>query len=368
MSVRKRRLPSGETRWLVDYRDAAGTRRARQFKAKSDALVFETRARTEIAAGTHVADSASASLREACEFWLSRAETERLEASTIRQYREHVRLHINPLIGDLRLSRLTTPKIEEFKDALLQTRSRSLSRAVLSSVKGIIKEARRRGLIAHNPAECVTISTSKRERRKVEIPTKKEIRAILATSATLWRPTVLWRPLILTAIFTGLRSSEIRGLTWDHVDLAAGIVRVRQRADYLKRMGSPKSHAGNRDIPMAPIVLGALREWRLACPKSGRNLVFPTRRGTIYANSKIRTQCWLPLQVAALGREQYNFHTLRHVAASLFIEQQWSPKKVQQVMGHSTIKMTFDTYGHLWTNPESDREAMAQIEARLVAS
>jgi integrase len=61
----------------------------------------------------------------------------------------------------------------------------------------------------------------------------------------------------------------------------------------------------------------------------------------------------------------YTFHALRHAAASLFIEQGWSPKKVQTVMGHSTIQMTFDTYGHLWPSPDDDKAALAQIEARL---
>jgi integrase len=61
----------------------------------------------------------------------------------------------------------------------------------------------------------------------------------------------------------------------------------------------------------------------------------------------------------------FTFHSLRHAAASLFIEQGWSPKKVQTVMGHSTIQVTFDTYGHLWPNLEDDKAALAQIEARL---
>jgi integrase len=62
-----------------------------------------------------------------------------------------------------------------------------------------------------------------------------------------------------------------------------------------------------------------------------------------------------------------NFHALRHAAASLFIEQGWTPKKVQSLMGHSSIQVTFDIYGHLYSDPEDDAKAMAQIEARLLA-
>ena len=66
------------------------------------------------------------------------------------------------------------------------------------------------------------------------------------------------------------------------------------------------------------------------------------------------------------GKLRFTFHALRHAAASLFIEQGWSPKRVQTVMGHASINMTMDLYGHLFPDPEGDQEAMAQIQARLL--
>jgi integrase len=59
-------------------------------------------------------------------------------------------------------------------------------------------------------------------------------------------------------------------------------------------------------------------------------------------------------------------HSLRHAAASLFIEQGFSARRVQAMMGHSTIQMTFDTYGHLFPAPEDDQTAMRQLQARLI--
>lgn len=367
-SIRKRKLPSGETRWQVDYRDQAGKRRAKQFDKKSDAVSFETKMRAEIVAGIHVADSASVTVRGAADLWLATAQIEGLEASSVRQRSEHVRLHIVPLIGDARLSRLTTPMIESYRDRLLQTRSRALSHAVLASFRSIINDARRRGLIGHNPADTVKVSKPKRDRKKIEIPEKDEIRAMVAQSAELWSPALPWRALIVTAIFTGLRSSELRGLVWQNVDFDEGVIRVRQRADYQNRIGRPKSEAGTRDVPMAPMVANTLKAWRLACPRSTSGTVFATSVGTVFTNSNIHQRCWKPIK-AALGvtGNRYKFHTLRHVAASLFIEQGWTPKKVQQVMGHQSIQMTFDTYGHLWKDKAGDLDAMAQIEARLLA-
>jgi integrase len=64
---------------------------------------------------------------------------------------------------------------------------------------------------------------------------------------------------------------------------------------------------------------------------------------------------------------RYRLHDLRHAAASLFIDQGWQPKKVQTVLGHSSIAITYDRYGHLFRTSEDDAEAMEQIEKRLFA-
>jgi integrase len=385
MSVRKRRLPSGEIRWQVDYRDQGGKRRHKQFATKAEATAYQTKVRGEL-----VADSASSTVEAAGDLWLQRAETEGLEASTIRQYRQHLKHHILPLIGTTKLSRLTKPAVEEFRDRLVETLSRALARAVLTSLKGILKEAGRRGLVAHNAASETEVNLSRRGAKKIDIPTKEEIRSLLTKSAELWPITrveitrareqrvigVPWRPLIVVAIFTGLRCSELRGLGWEHVDLDEKVIRVRRRADFLNKMGPPKSEAGLRDVPMSPMVLNTLKVWRLACPATPNNIVFPSESGAVHSTSNIHKQCWRPLQralglVKARGQDQteearYTFHALRHAAASLFIEQGWSPKKVQAVMGHASIQLTFDVYGHLWKNTEDDANAMAQIEARLL--
>jgi integrase len=70
-----------------------------------------------------------------------------------------------------------------------------------------------------------------------------------------------------------------------------------------------------------------------------------------------------------VGIPHYAFHSLRHAAASLFIETLgWTPKRIQSVMGHSSITMTFDRYGHLFADTEGDKEAMKRLEAAIVAA
>ncbi len=384
-SIRKRTLPSGETRWLVDYKDAAGGRRAKMFLAKRDADVYLVKVRAEIAAGTHVADSQSVTVSESADIWVQAGERDQLEETTVRQRRQHADLHIKPLIGETKLSRLTTPGVQAFVDRLLETRSRAMARRVLTSLKGILSEAQRRGLIGHNPASVARVAKRRNESsedQRAAIPSKDHLRQMLLKSAELWplvrkntagkMVTCGWRPLIVTAIFTGMRASELRGLSWSHVDLEQGLVKVRQRADRYNKLGVPKSRAGRRDIPLAPMVINTLREWKLACPATPLDLVFPSERGQILLHSNLYHQCFMALVEGCALKSgdlpPYNFHSLRHAAASLFIEQGWSPKKIQTVMGHSSIQVTFDIYGHLFPDQESDVKAMAQIEARLFAN
>jgi integrase len=407
-SIRKRILPSGDTRWLVDYRDRAGGRRAKQFRSKAEAVSYETKVRSAIAGGTHVPDSQSVTVGKAADLWVAAGERDRLEATTVRQRRQHVDLHIKPLIGVVKLSELTAPAVQAFANELLESRSRSMARRIVTSLKGVISEAQRSGLVGQNVALIARVGRGRTEREeedRVVIPPKDHLKLMLRRSADLWPltrkdardklVTCCWRPLIVTAIFSGMRASELRGLAWSSVDFEAASVYVRQRADRYNRLGPPKSKAGRRTIPMAPIVSNTLKEWKLACPASTLDLVFPSERREILWHTNLYQQCFIALLEAcglmlkaseaggksaaraAPGIEEkeeagstvppYNFHALRHAAASLFIEHGWTPKKVQTIMGHSSIQVTFDIYGHLYSDPVDDAKAMAQIETRLLA-
>jgi integrase len=135
---------------------------------------------------------------------------------------------------------------------------------------------------------------------------------------------------MVTAVFTGLRSSELRGLRWTDVDLVKGEVHVRQRADCYNTMGPPKSWSGTRTIPIGPFVVNTLREWKLKCPSGERNLVFPTRTGRTASRSNIIIAVLWPTQIAAgvtvekpgkdgksVVKAKYTgLHALRHFYAS----------------------------------------------------
>jgi integrase len=325
MSVRKRewKNPQGEVReaWIVDYVDSSGQRRNKNFKRKRDADAYASRVGAEMRAGTHTPDSTSLTVTEAGQLWLRTGETAGLERTSLAAYRQHLELHIVPLIGNTRLSQLTVPMVRTFEDKLRVDRSPAMVRKVVGSLGSILSDAQERGLVAQNVVRGLR---SKRKRGKerradkrqrgrlkpgVNIPTPDEICA--------WLPHLdgIWRPLFLTAIFTGLRSSELRGLRWADVDIKRSELHVRQRADAFNKIGALKSETSERVVPLPPTLVNVLREWKLACPKGSLDLVFPNETGT--------------------------------------------------PASHSTIAMTADVYGHLFPRGDDSAE-LAAAEAFLV--
>jgi integrase len=244
---------------------------------------------------------------------------------------------------------------------------------VVGDLGALLADAQERGVLAQN----VVHAMSKRKRRKAEqrqkpklqvgknIPSPAEIRAIIT------HLTGTWRPLLLTAIFTGLRASELRGLSWPDVDLKRGEIHVRQRADKFNSIGPPKTAAGQRVVPMPPILINTLREWKLACPSSALDLVFQTGAGQIEYHSNIVTRGLAPVQIAAGvatkdGKPKYTgLHALRHFYASWCINRKEDGglglplKMVQERLGHSNIAVTADTYSHLFPSTDSGAELVA---------
>ena len=376
MAVRRRIWSGkdGERReaWVLDYYDQYGERHRETYDRKKDADARAAEVKVNIREGIHTALSTSITVAEAAEQWLTAVELEQRERATLAQYEQHVRLHIVPGIGREKIAALTTPRINAFRDKLLLTLSRAMARKVLTSLKSILKDAQKRGSVAQNVALPVQVGADVRGKRKlqvgIDIPTPEEIKRILAAA------TGRTRAVIVTATFAGLRGSELRGLRWSDVDLKRGELHVRQRADRYNDFGAPKSRAGERTIPIGPLVLNTLREWKLACPSSKFDLVFATSRGNIIRHENIVRQIFMPAQITAdvtvpskEGRaaKYSGLHALRHFYASWCINRradgglELPAKVVQERLGHAGIQITLDTYGHLFPRGDDGSELAA---------
>jgi integrase len=389
MSVRKRTWTTkGETKqaWVVDYVDQHGDRHLKTFERKRDADAHHVVVSTSVRAGTHTADSKSITVSEAAKLWLASCEAVGLERTSLDSYSQSVELRIVPVLGAVRLSQLTVPLVRGFEDRLVADGcAPAMVRRTRNLLGALIADAQERGLVAQNVVRSLRTSRhskdasgERRRKRKlkvgVDIPTPDEIRAIIASFPGLDEAT-RFRPLLLTAIFTGLRASELRGLRWIDVDLKRGELHVHQRADRYGKIGRPKSEAGERTVPLPPMLVSVLREHKLACPKGELGLVFPNSKGRIEHRAIIVERGFHPAQIAAgvvngKGGAKYpGLHALRHFYASWCINRKVDgglelPLKVVQArLGHSSIQMTADTYGHLFPRGDDGSELAAAERA-----
>ncbi len=366
----------------------------------------------DVRQGAHTPDSASITVAEAGELWITAAEKSGLERTTIDSYRQHLRFHIVPYLGRMRLSQLSAPMVRRFEDNLrhgeppagsteTHERSQAMTKKILGSFGALLADAQENGLVARNVVRDLRSrrrrgKERRHERRQkgklkigVDVPTREEIKAIISAAEGRWRP------LLQTAVFTGLRASELRGLRWADIDLTKGEIHVRQRADRYHVIGKPKSEAGERTVPIPPLLLSALREWKLACPIGGHlGLAFPNGKGNIEFHVNIINRGWLPAQIAAgvsvltkdaqgnvlldqdgiaIRQAKYTgLHALRHFYASWCINRkidgglELPAKVVQERLGHSSITVTLDTYGHLFPRGDDTKE-LAEAERTLLA-
>lgn len=394
MTVRERIWEwKGEARrsWVADYVDQHGKRHIKTFKLKKDALAFDAQTHVEVSGRIHVADADTITVAAAGKHWISACEDEGLERSTVAQYQQHLRLHIEPFIGTKRLTEISVPAVRSFLDTLkAQGRSPAMVRAVRVSLGSLLSDAQERGLVVRNAVKDIGRRKAKKQvaarhveqvQVGVDIPTRDEVRAMLAHA------TGKSRIFIMTAVLTGMRASELRGLRWSDVDLDRAEVTIRQRADAYQEIGSPKSAKGRRTIPLPGDLVAALKTWKDECPKGELDLVFPTGTGGIEYHANIVKRWFQPPQVAAgvavatgkvngrgkpiMAAKYSGLHALRHFYASWLINRPEDgglglpPKVVQERMGHSSIQVTLDVYSHLFPRGDDgsqmDRAASALL-------
>lgn len=240
-----------------------------------------------------------------------------------------------------------------------------------------------------NPAHDTAIAITTRpeageDGEKFILPPKADLRRLLR-AAQSHDNTGHADAVVRDFMFVGLRASELRGLPLRtlSLDLSQPKLRVDQRADEKDEIGPAKTKMSRRDIVLGPETVTALKQWLEARPAS--EFVFPNEAGNVWSYQNLWNRFWVPLMnraglvtdepasatVRTWSKEQANFkqprfglHMLRHVYASLQIEQGVQPKRLQALMGRATLKLTMDTYGHLWPNEDEDQRA-AKVEIVL---
>jgi integrase len=204
--------------------------------------------------------------------------------------------------------------------------------------------------------------------------------------------------MVCLAAFAGLRASEIRGLRWTDLKLGSDpAVTISQRADRWSEIGSPKSEAARRTVPLDETAAQALRTWKLAQPpvsyrENGEKrqrpptLVFGTATDKPGTPSNLQQRLLDPLQVRAgitsgvkvdaagkpvldedgnpIPLTKYSWHALRHYAISSWLAAKLNHKLCQRWAGHGTLVLTLDTYGHFIPRRDG-HEMMRTLERDL---
>ena len=373
MAVYSITTPAGAKRWTAKYKDTQGKWRYKNFGRKKEAQAFLEEVSRQLGEGTFVHDKATCTVTEAADLHLGSASVRALEPGTQDQYEQHVRLYIKPHLGHVLLTKLTEPMIQEFLDDIVEGQSAAMAKRVLGTLNRVIKDAQRRNLVGRNIIADKSIKAPRAEPYVKRMPERHELSGLLANTDD--RGQVL----LMAAMLTGMRLGELRALTWDDVRFDNRIIRVRKASRSDGSVKGTKSASGYRDIPISGVLGLELKKWRLQCPVGGEGLVFPNGNGNVESGSNIRQRVFIPAMKAIglttevvgntgkkVEKPAFRFHDLRHAAAALFIEQGMGPKRIQELMGHSSIQVTFDIYGYLFRDPEADAAAVDAISAKLL--
>lgn len=356
----KRRHKDGTHTWETTCylgRDAQGKRRRRRVTARTkDACVREAaRVLTDAGRGD-LPDPGAMTVAELGERWL--ATLGHISPNTRRRYAQHVRLHIVPAIGTVRLSRLSALHVEDF---LAQQAASDLApRTVgdhLTRLRQLCTAAVRWGLLARNP--CDGARPPRVEPKEPAVWSPDDAQAFLA--ATVDDPL---QPLWLVALATGLRIGELAALSWGDVELERGLLTVRRTMtktiEGREILGSTTKSKRPRVVPLPEIAIVALRILRERWPGIGEAPVFATARGRRWRTDTLRAR--FAAACAAAGVPRLTPHGLRHSAKTWMEEAGLAAKALQAILGHTDVATTM-RYGAV--TPEMRRQVTAAMGSRL---
>jgi integrase len=280
-----------------------------------------------------------------------------LRPKTLESYEYLIRMHIKPDIGNIRLTALTPAHLQNLYSLKL---NQGLSRRTVQYVHSILhrslNQALKWGLVSRNVADLAEAPTVKR--RAPQTLNQDEVRQFLSVVKDDRH-----YPLYVLS-FSGMREGELLGLHWEDVDFFSNTIHIKHAVQQLRGKGlvltEPKSEKSRRSLAVPAFAMDALWEYR---EKTGRisGLVFQTSNGTPISPRNLVRHFKKMLNKA--GLPNIRFHDLRHTAATLLLSQGVHPKVVQEMLGHSQINLTLDTYSHVL--PDIQQEAAEKMNGIL---
>lgn len=359
-------------RWTGSFRLPDGTRKSvyapKHNNKKEVARALLREAQKQAERGELIATTKQ-TLSDYLEYWLS-VKKLAIKGITYVHYRSHLRSRVIPAIGNVKLQKLTTTQIQGCVNEMVVAKMKpGTIRRIYSILHEALEDAITWKLLAANP--CKGVIVPRQEDEEMQALTAEQAQTLLDAA----RGTDI-EGLITLALATGLRRGELFGLKWSDVDFERGCLRVQRTVVYVNGEGykevSPKTKSGKRSITLTGFALAALKEHRSRQRKirmqslawEDKDLIFPTATGMYMSASTLFNQFHVLLERA--GLPPIRFHDLRHSCATLLLKMKVPPKVVQEILGHSSIVITMDTYGHVL--PGMQEEAMESYDALFSSS
>lgn len=335
------------------------------FPLKADAQFWAADVKRGVDHGTLRAPT-KRTLGEAAGVWLAGAEVGTIrnrsgngyKPSTLRGYRQALEDHVLPVLGGRKMNSVTTSDLQALVDHwAAEGQSPSTIRNSIKPLQAIYRRARAREGLAVNPTRDLELPAP--NAKEVEIVAPDVAARLLAVLPAEDR--ALWA----TALYAGLRYGELRALRWSAVDLAGGSIRVTESWDPKDGAIAPKTKNSQRTTPLPGLLRDYLMEHRIATGEPPVDaLVFADNNGKPFQAATIYRRADRVWEAQALGR--LRLHQARHTYASFMIAAGVNAKALSTFMGHSSIKVTFDLYGHLM--PGTEAAAAALLDGYLAAA
>lgn len=270
--------------------------------------------------------------------WMENFKKPLLRGNTYSQYRSKLKIILDAF-GEKEISSITQKDIQVFLNGM-ESRAESYVRDVLNILRQIFDAAIDDDLVRKNPARSKRIVNPSKTRYERRALTESERRQIANGFSSVERRDD--RLYLAFLFYGGMRPGEVLGLRWEDIDRANGVIRIRQAvATYGNGgvIGSTKTAAGKRDIPLVP-QLAVLLE-----PFGSKGMIFSKEDGSPYTG-QMRKRMWERIsgQLELSGITPYN---LRHTMATMLREAEVDIKATQSIMGHANAKITLDIYSHL---------------------
>jgi integrase len=275
--------------------------------------------------------------------------------SALRAYKQALQHRVLPALGQKRLTAITTNMLQDLADELaVAGLSPSSIRNTILPLRAIYRRAHNRAEVALNPTLKLSLPAVRGRRERVARP--DEATALLAALPLSDR--AIWA----TALYAGLRLGELQGLDWNHIDLDNNLIHIERSWDRSAGFIQPKSRSGSRRVPLTHSLRTHLQTHRLQQGSGGHGLAFPNSHGHRPFNPSTINQraqsAW-----ASARLQPITLHECRHTYAAYKIAAGINTKALSTYMGHASITITLDRYGHLL--PGNEHEAANLLETWL---